>query len=68
MRSAQARVAALTGMLAAATGTEPRVTTGLDAFRVEADLPAELSATAHTAVLAALATADRWSRPISPPS
>ncbi|MCI4040279.1 hypothetical protein MQC87_03675 [Streptomyces sp. TRM75563] len=60
MRSAQARVTALTGMLAAATGTEPRVTTDLDAFRVEADLPAELSATAHTAVLAALATADRY--------
>lgn len=60
MRSAQARVAALTGMLAAATGIEPRVTTGLDTFRVEADLPAELSPTAHAAVLAALATADRY--------
>ncbi len=32
----------------------------LDVFRVEADLPAELSATAHAAVLAALATADRY--------
>ncbi|WTP94098.1 hypothetical protein OHA63_08925 [Streptomyces anulatus] len=60
MRSAQARVAALTGMLAAATGTEPRMTTGLDVFRVEADLPAGLSATAHSAVLAALATADLY--------
>ncbi|WP_103530184.1 hypothetical protein [Streptomyces sp. SM11] len=47
-------------MLAAATGTEPRVTTALDAFRVEAGLPSELSATAHAAVLAALATADRY--------
>ncbi|MDX2922826.1 hypothetical protein PV370_33745 [Streptomyces sp. NE06-03C] len=60
MRSAQARVAALTGMLTAATGTEPRVATDLDVLRVEADLPAELSATAHAAVLAALATADRY--------
>ncbi|MDP9948888.1 hypothetical protein J2S51_001642 [Streptomyces sp. DSM 41269] len=60
MRSAQARVAALTGMLAAATGTEPRAITELDAFRVEADLPGELSEAAHAAVLAALATADRY--------
>ncbi|GAB2922136.1 hypothetical protein GCM10027028_19810 [Streptomyces sundarbansensis] len=60
MRSAQARVAALTGMLSAATGTEPRVAADLEAFRVEADLPTELSATAHAAVLAALATADRY--------
>ncbi|GGS34095.1 hypothetical protein GCM10010253_04440 [Streptomyces badius] len=60
MRSAQARVAALTGMLGAATGTEPRVAADLHAFRVEADLPAELSTTAQTAVLAALATADRY--------
>ncbi|MFH9756278.1 hypothetical protein ACWGBY_19060 [Streptomyces griseus] len=52
-------------MLAAATGTKPRVTTDLDAFRVEADLPAELSATAHTAVLAALATADRYGHTLS---
>ncbi|OLO33700.1 hypothetical protein PZ61_0226605 [Streptomyces sp. MNU77] len=47
-------------MLADATGTEPRVATDLDVFRVEADLPAELSPTAHAAVLAALATADRY--------
>ncbi|MER7699545.1 MULTISPECIES: hypothetical protein [unclassified Streptomyces] len=47
-------------MLAAATGTEPRVTTDLDLFHIEAGLPAELSATAHSAVLAALATADRY--------
>ncbi|WP_103509052.1 hypothetical protein [Streptomyces sp. SM13] len=52
-------------MLAAATGTEPRVTTDLEAFRVEADLPAELSATAHTAVLAALATADHYGHMLS---
>ncbi|MFG3404495.1 hypothetical protein [Streptomyces sp. NPDC048142] len=47
-------------MLTAATGTASRVATDLDGFRVEADLPAELSATAHAAVLAALATADRY--------
>lgn len=47
-------------MLAAATGTEPRVVTDPDVIRVEADLPGELSTTAHTAVLAALATADRY--------
>ncbi|MFI1187250.1 hypothetical protein [Streptomyces californicus] len=47
-------------MLAAATGTEPRATTGVDVFRVEADLPAQLSEATHAAVLAALATADRY--------
>ncbi|MFD0421690.1 hypothetical protein [Streptomyces parvus] len=47
-------------MLGAATGTEPRVAADLHVFRVETDLPAELSATAHAAVLAALATADRY--------
>ncbi|MFI1220894.1 MULTISPECIES: hypothetical protein [unclassified Streptomyces] len=47
-------------MLAAATGTEPRTTAAPDTFRVEADLPSGLSTTAHSAVLAALATADRY--------
>ncbi|MFJ2023364.1 hypothetical protein ACIODW_06030 [Streptomyces sp. NPDC087897] len=47
-------------MLAAATDCEPREIAGLDVFRVEADLPAELTEAAHAAVLAALATADRY--------
>ncbi|MEI7033797.1 hypothetical protein [Streptomyces pratensis] len=47
-------------MLTAAIGAEPRVTVDPDAFRVEADLPAGLDAAAHSAVLAALATADRY--------
>ncbi|WSI47729.1 hypothetical protein OG366_09455 [Streptomyces cyaneofuscatus] len=60
MRSAQARAAALTGMLTAAIGTEPRVADTEAGIRVEADLPTELTEAEHTAVLAALATADHF--------
>nr|WP_232790278.1 hypothetical protein [Streptomyces sp. SolWspMP-sol2th] len=60
MHSARARAAALTGMLTAAIGIEPRVVDTAAGIRVEADLPTELTETEHTAVLAALATADHF--------
>ncbi|MEV4878193.1 hypothetical protein [Streptomyces cyaneofuscatus] len=47
-------------MLTAAIGTQPRVTETAADIRIEADLPAELTETEHTAVLAALATADHF--------
>ncbi|MEU1194911.1 hypothetical protein ABZ446_01640 [Streptomyces sp. NPDC005813] len=48
-------------MLAAATGTEARTsTTESGALRIEADLPDEMSPTTRTAVLTALAIADRY--------
>ncbi|MDT0407122.1 MULTISPECIES: hypothetical protein [Streptomyces] len=47
-------------MLAAAIGTEPRIADTASGIRIEADLPTELTETAHTAVLAALATADHF--------
>lgn len=48
-------------MLAAATGNEARTEhTAAGALRIEADLPAELTPTARTAILAALAIADRY--------
>ncbi|MFJ4960850.1 hypothetical protein EES43_07220 [Streptomyces sp. ADI96-02] len=47
-------------MLAAVTGTEPRVADTGTLVRVEADLPTELTEADHAAVLAALATADHF--------
>ncbi|MEV1046728.1 hypothetical protein [Streptomyces sp. NPDC049916] len=47
-------------MLTAAIDTEPRVTDTATGIRIEADLPVELTETEHAAVLAALATADRF--------
>jgi hypothetical protein len=47
-------------MLAAATGSEPRSEETDRGIRIEADLPVELSATTRTAILTALATADRY--------
>ncbi|QIQ04713.1 hypothetical protein [Streptomyces liangshanensis] len=53
--------AALVGMLAAATGGEPRITgTEGGAVRIEADLPVQVSPTTRNAILTALATADRY--------
>lgn len=55
------QAAALVGMLAAATGGEPRTTgTEAGAVRIEADLPEQLSPATRNAILAALATADRY--------
>jgi hypothetical protein len=55
-----AQAAALAGMLAAATGSEPRTEETDRGVRIEADLPAELSSTTRTAILTALAIADRY--------
>ena len=61
MRTMQAQAAALAGMLAAATGRQPRTgRVGGGAFRIEADLPEELSSTKRVAILLALAIADRY--------
>lgn len=61
MRTSTAQAAALAGMLAAATGNEPRIEhTGAGALRIEADLPDELTPTTRTAILTALAIADRY--------
>lgn len=61
MRSVQAQGAALAGMLAAATGNETRTsTTDSGAMRIEADLPSHLSTPTRSAVLTALALADRY--------
>lgn len=51
---------ALAGMLAAATGNEPRTTATATTVRVEADLPDELTPTGRTTILTALAAADRY--------
>ncbi|PCG85008.1 hypothetical protein CIB93_16700 [Streptomyces sp. WZ.A104] len=47
-------------MLTAAIGAGPRVADTAAGIRIEADLPAELTEAEHAAVLAALATADRF--------
>ncbi len=51
---------ALAVMLAAATGSAPRVTKTRAAVRVEVDLPSELSAVTRSTILTALGTADRY--------
>ncbi|MFJ2646438.1 hypothetical protein ACIO1C_06890 [Streptomyces sp. NPDC087420] len=61
MPTVDIQAAALVGMLAAATGGEPRTTgTEAGAVRIEADLPEQLSPATRNAILAALATADRY--------
>lgn len=60
MPSVEAQVAALAGMLAIATGSHPRETRGDGRIRIEADLPAELTPTTRSAILAALGSADSY--------
>lgn len=60
MPSVHAQIAALTGMLAVATGLEPRKTSTANGVRIEADLPEKLSPTARSAILSALGTADSY--------
>ncbi|MEW2084611.1 hypothetical protein [Streptomyces sp. NPDC005283] len=60
MHTMHAQAAALAGMLAAATGSEPRSEETDRGIRVEADLPDQLSPTTRTAILTALAKADRY--------
>ncbi|MFE0037056.1 hypothetical protein [Streptomyces sp. NPDC059015] len=47
-------------MLAAATSSEPRNTETRTAFRIEVDLPDELSPVTRSTILTALSTADRY--------
>lgn len=51
---------ALAGMLAAATSSEPRITETQHGFRIEVDLPDELSPVTRSTILTALGTADRY--------
>ncbi|NUL13050.1 hypothetical protein [Streptomyces lunaelactis] len=51
---------ALAAMLAAATGSEPRIAEAERQIRVEADPPAELSHTVRDTILRALGAADRY--------
>ncbi|MCB5180021.1 hypothetical protein [Streptomyces antimicrobicus] len=60
MCSAEAQAAALTALLAAATGSEPRLEATRDLIRIEADLPTELGPTTHAAILQALAQGARY--------
>lgn len=60
MPTVDTQAAALVGMLTAATGTDPQTTDGAGVIRIEADLPEELSPTTRTAILTALAIADRY--------
>ncbi|MCX5398054.1 hypothetical protein [Streptomyces sp. NBC_00102] len=60
MPSVPPRVAALAGMLAAATGTEPLVLETPGAFRVLASLPSPLSNAIHSTILMTLAHGDRF--------
>lgn len=66
MPSVEAQVAALTGMLAVATGTQPRETRTEDGIRIEADLPGELTPTTRSAILAALGAADSYGHTRTP--
>ncbi len=47
-------------MLTAATGDEPRLDKTPDTIRVESDLPRDLAPVTRTAILAALAIAQRF--------
>ncbi|MFF8958779.1 hypothetical protein [Streptomyces sp. NPDC014894] len=55
-----ARAAFLADVLAAAVGREPRVSETASVTRVEVDLPSAPSPRTRTAILAALANADRF--------
>ncbi|MGW6743335.1 hypothetical protein ACWGDX_21900 [Streptomyces sp. NPDC055025] len=61
MCSPDTQVAALTALLAAVTGGEPRTKeTAAGVIRIEADLPADLRDSTRTAILSALTMADRY--------
>ncbi|MGW3057778.1 hypothetical protein ACWC98_17920 [Streptomyces goshikiensis] len=61
MCSAETQAAALAALLSAALGgAETRIEATCDRIRVEADLPGELAAAAHAALLGALAAGARF--------
>ncbi|MFE9842627.1 hypothetical protein [Streptomyces goshikiensis] len=61
MCSAETQAAALAALLSAALdGAETRIEATCDRIRIEADLPGELAAAAHAALLSALAAGARF--------
>ncbi|MFD3557728.1 hypothetical protein [Streptomyces goshikiensis] len=61
MCSAETQAAALAALLSAALGgAETRIEATCDRIRIEADLPGELAAAAHAALLGALASGARY--------
>ncbi|RSS79365.1 hypothetical protein [Streptomyces sp. WAC06614] len=60
MCSAEAQATALAALLAAATGTEPRLDATHDRIRIEADLPTELGPAVHADILRTLAQGARY--------
>lgn len=60
MPSTETQTAAIVGMLAAATGTQPTVEHAGDYVYIEALTPEDLSDTSRSAVLRALSSADRY--------
>jgi hypothetical protein len=66
MPSVETQVAALTGMLAAATGLQPRTRAMPGGVRIEADLPDQLAPAARSAILAALGIADSYGHERTP--
>lgn len=60
MRTATAQATAIAARLGAVLDTEPDVTETGDGIRIQVSLPEQLSGTQQTAVLAALADADRY--------
>lgn len=60
MSTVPPRAVALAGMLAAATSSEPRITTTPGAIRIEVDLPEQLSTATRSTILTTLGAADRY--------
>lgn len=60
MPSVEVQAAALAGMLAAATGNEPRTERTSAGIRIVADLPRQMGPVMRTAILTALAHAPQY--------
>ncbi len=60
MRSPASRAREIAGRLTVATGGRARTVETADAVRVEADVPTEVTVDVLTAIIAALARADRF--------
>lgn len=60
MPSVEVQAAALAGMLAAATGNEPRTESTTAGIRIETQLPERLGPATRTAILTALAIAPEY--------
>jgi hypothetical protein len=60
MPSVEVQAAALSGMLAAATGNEPRTEDTPAGIRIEAELPEQIGPATRTAILTALSIAPEY--------